>query len=255
LLLYIHPIEQLNYYQWRRWELSKVLEINNLSKIYGEGENKVTALDNVSFSIEKGQFVLIVGSSGSGKSTLLNMIGLLDHPTFGKVFIDGTDTSNLTDDKISSFRNKKLGFIFQFSNLLTDLTVLENVLLPRQIAGNIDSAEKNAIELLKAVGLSDQMNKRANKISGGQAQRAAIARGLINNPAIVLADEPTGNLDSVTSAKIVDLMKTMAKNLNQTFIIVTHDRQHFGDVDRVITIKDGKAFEGNASSEMEVLVW
>lgn len=226
-----------------------------MSKIYGEGENKVTALDNVSFSIEKGEFVLIVGSSGSGKSTLLNMIGLLDHPTIGKVFIDGTDTTNLTDNKISSFRNKKLGFIFQFSNLLTDLTVLENILLPREIAGTIDSAEKNARELLKAVGLSDQMNKRANKISGGQAQRAAIARGLINNPAIVLADEPTGNLDSVTSAKIVDLMKTMAKNLNQTFIVVTHDRQHFGDVDRVITIKDGKAFEGNASSEMEVLVW
>lgn len=225
-----------------------------MSKIYGEGENKVTALDNVSFSIEKGEFVLIVGSSGSGKSTLLNMIGLLDHPTIGKVFIDGTDTTNLTDNKISSFRNKKLGFIFQFSNLLTDLTVLENILLPREIAGTIDSAEKNARELLKAVGLSDQMNKRANKISGGQAQRAAIARGLINNPAIVLADEPTGNLDSVTSAKIVDLMKTMAKNLNQTFIVVTHDRQHFGDVDRVITIKDGKAFEGNASSEMEILV-
>jgi lipoprotein-releasing system ATP-binding protein len=181
------------------------------------------------------------------------MIGLLDHPTIGKVFIDGTDTTNLTDNKISSFRNKKLGFIFQFSNLLTDLTVLENVLLPREIAGTIYSAEKNARELLKAVGLEDQINKRANKISGGQAQRAAIARGLINNPSIVLADEPTGNLDSVTSAKIVDLMKTMAKNLNQTFIVVTHDRQHFGDVDRVITIKDGRAFEANAS-EMEVLV-
>ena len=238
---------------WRRWELSKVLEISNLSKIYGDGENKVTALDNVSFSIEKGEFVLIVGSSGSGKSTLLNMIGLLDHPTIGKVFIDGTDTSNLTDDKISTFRNKKLGFIFQFSNLLTDLTVLENVLLPRQIAGTIDSAEKDAIELLKSVGLEDQINKRANKISGGQAQRAAIARGLINNPSIVLADEPTGNLDSVTSAKIVDLMKTMAKDLNQTFIVVTHNRPEFGDVDRVITIKDGKAYEGNTSA-MEVLV-
>jgi len=225
-----------------------------LSKIYGSEENKVTALDNVSFSIEKGEFVLIVGSSGSGKSTLLNMIGLLDHPTIGKVFIDGTDTSNLTDDKISSFRNKKLGFIFQFSNLLTDLTVLENVLLPRQIAGTNNSAEKDALELLKAVGIEDQINKRANKISGGQAQRAAIARGLINKPSIVLADEPTGNLDSVTSAKIVDLMKSMAKNLNQTFIVVTHDKQLFGDVDRVITIKDGKALDGNHSSEMEVLV-
>ena len=224
-----------------------------MSKIYGTGENKVKALDNVSFSIEKGEFVLIVGSSGSGKSTLLNMIGLLDRPTNGKVFIDGIDTTNLTDNKISSFRNKKLGFIFQFSNLLTDLTVLENVLLPREIAGTTDSAEKNAIELLKAVGLDDQINKRANKISGGQAQRAAIARGLINNPSIVLADEPTGNLDSVTSEKIIQLMKSMAKKLNQTFIVVTHDREHFGDVDRVITIKDGKAFEGNLPSEMEVL--
>ncbi len=233
--------------------MSKVLEIINLSKIYGTGENKVKALDNVSLSIEKGEFVLIVGSSGSGKSTLLNMIGLLDRPTNGKVFIDGTDTTNLSDNKISSFRNKKLGFIFQFSNLLTDLTVLENVLLPREIAGTTDSAEKNARELLKAVGLDDQMDKRANKISGGQAQRAAIARGLINNPSIVLADEPTGNLDSVTSEKVIQLMKSMAKKLNQTFIVVTHDRQHFGDVDRVITIKDGKAFEGNLPSEMEVL--
>jgi len=235
--------------------MSKVLEIINLSKIYGTGENKVKALDNVSLSIEKGEFVLIVGSSGSGKSTLLNMIGLLDRPTNGKVFIDGTDTTNLSDNKISSFRNKKLGFIFQFSNLLTDLTVLENVLLPREIAGTTDSAEKNARELLKSVGLDDQIDKRANKISGGQAQRAAIARGLINNPSIVLADEPTGNLDSVTSEKIIQLMKSMAKKLNQTFIVVTHDRQHFGDVDRVITIKDGKAFEGNLPSEMGVLAW
>ena len=225
-----------------------------MSKIYGTDENKIKALDNVSFSIEKGEFVLIVGSSGSGKSTLLNMIGLLDRPTTGKVFIDGTDTTNLTDDKISSFRNKKLGFIFQFSNLLTDLTVLENVLLPREIARTSDSAEKNAIELLTAVGLADQINKRANKISGGQAQRAAIARGLINNPSIVLADEPTGNLDSVTAEIIVQLMKSMAKKLNQTFIVVTHDQHQFGDVDRIITIKDGKAFEGNLPSEMEVLV-
>ena len=225
-----------------------------MSKIYGTEENKVNALDNVSFSIEKGEFVLIVGSSGSGKSTLLNMIGLLDRPTNGKVFIDEIDTTNLTDSQTSSFRNKKLGFIFQFSNLLTDLTVLENVLLPREIAGINDATEKNAIELLKAVGLDDQINKRANKISGGQAQRAAIARGLINNPSIVLADEPTGNLDSVTSGKIVQLMKSMAKKLNQTFIVVTHDRQHFGDVDRVITIKDGKAFEGNSPSEIEVLI-
>jgi lipoprotein-releasing system ATP-binding protein len=222
-----------------------------MSKIYGEADNQVKALDDVTFSIKQGEFVLIVGSSGSGKSTLLNMIGLLDHPTNGKISIDGIDTTTLNDDKISSFRNKKLGFIFQFSNLLTDLSVLENVLLPLQIAGN-NTAEKDAIDLLKAVGLEDQMHKRANKISGGQAQRVAIARGLINKPSIVLADEPTGNLDSVTSATIVQLMKSMAKKLNQTFIIVTHDREHFGNVDRVITIKDGKAFEGDLPSEMEI---
>ena len=197
---------------------------------------------------------MIVGSSGSGKSTLLNMVGLLDHPSSGKIFIDGTDTTTLSDDKVSSFRNTKLGFIFQFSNLLADLSVLENVLLPRQIGGTGRNAEKEAIDLLKVVGLEDQMHKRANKISGGQAQRVAIARGLINKPSIVLADEPTGNLDSVTSETIVQLMKSMAKKLNQTFIIVTHDRQHFGEVDKVITIIDGKAFEGEqSSSEMEVL--
>ncbi len=212
------------------------------------------ALDNVSLSIEQGEVVLIVGSSGSGKSTLLNMIGLLDHPTNGKIFIDGVNTTTLNDNNISSFRNKKLGFIFQFSNLLTDLSVLENVLLPKQIGESNDTIEKDAKDLLKAVGLEDQMYKRANKISGGQAQRVAIARGLINKPSIVLADEPTGNLDSVTSQTIVDLMKSMAKKLNQTFIIVTHERETFGDVDRVITIKDGRAFEGDQPSEMEVLV-
>lgn len=172
------------------------------------------------------------------------MIGLLDRPTHGKVLIDGVDTTTLNDSQISSFRNKKLGFIFQFSNLLTDLTVLENVMLPLQIAGTIDSAENEAINLLKSVGLESQIHKRANKISGGQAQRAAIARGLINHPSIVLADEPTGNLDSITSEVVVQLMKSMARKLNQTFIVVTHDRDHFGDVDRVITIKDGRAFEG-----------
>lgn len=217
------------------------------------GENQVKALDNASFSIEKGEFVLIVGSSGSGKSTLLNMIGLLDRPSSGKVFIDGVDTTKLNDNQISSFRNKKLGFIFQFSNLLTDLTVLENVLLPRQIGGTDGSAEKDARDLLKSVGLESQINKRANKISGGQAQRAAIARGLINHPSIVLADEPTGNLDSVTSEIIVQLMKSMAKQLGQTFVVVTHDRQHFGDVDKIITIKDGQAFDGDQISNMEVI--
>ena len=233
--------------------MSRVLEIKNLSKIYGDGDSQVKALDDVSFSIEQGEVVLIVGSSGSGKSTLLNMIGLLDSPTNGKIFIDGIDTTTLGDDKISSFRNKKLGFIFQFSNLLNDLSVLENILLPRQIAGTNDTADKDARELLKTVGLEDQMYKRANKISGGQAQRVAIARGLINKPSIVLADEPTGNLDSVSSETIVQLMKSMAKKLNQTFIIVTHERETFGNVDKIITIKDGRAFEGDQPSAIEVL--
>ena len=226
--------------------------VNHLTKIYGDDDNKVKALDDVSFSIEQGEVVLIVGSSGSGKSTLLNMIGLLDSPTNGNIFIDEINTTTLNDSQISSFRNKKLGFIFQFSNLLTDLSVLENILLPRQIAGTNFTSEEDAIDLLKAVGLEDQMYKRANKISGGQAQRVAIARGLINKPSIVLADEPTGNLDSVTSEIIVDLMKSMAKKLNQTFIIVTHDRKHFGNVDKVITIKDGKAFQGEELSTMEI---
>ena len=211
------------------------------------------ALDNVSFSVKKGEFVLIVGSSGSGKSTLLNMIGLLDKPTQGKVLIDGFDTSNLTDNEISAFRNEKLGFVFQFANLLADLTVLENVLLPSQIQLDSPTNDK-AKEVLEKVGLSDQLFKRANKISGGQAQRAAIARGLVNNPTIVLADEPTGNLDSVTAKNIVELMKRMAKDLGQTFIVVTHDRTQFGDVDRIITIKDGRAFEDERPTELEVIV-
>jgi len=223
-----------------------------LTKIYGEAETKVRALDNVSFSVKKGEFVLIIGSSGSGKSTLLNMVGLLDRPTEGRVLVDGFDTSDLTDNEISAFRNKKLGFVFQFSNLLADLTVLENVLLPSQI--QFDSTTNNrAKEILEKVGLNDQLFKRANKISGGQAQRAAIARGLVNNPTIVLADEPTGNLDSVTAKNVVEVMKKMAKDLGQTFIIVTHERAQFGDVDRVITIKDGRAFEGEHSPELEVV--
>jgi len=224
----------------------------NLSKVYGEGDAKVRALQDVSLSVKKGEFVLIVGSSGSGKSTLLNMIGLIDRPTDGKILIDGTETTTLNDGKISAFRNDKLGFIFQFSNLLSDLSVLENVMLPRQIQGTTSSAEKDARELLKIVGLEDQMHKRANKISGGQAQRAAIARGLVNHPTIVLADEPTGNLDSVSSEKIVLLMKSMAKKLGQTFIVVTHDRRQFGDVDRVITIKDGWAIEGEDEMKVEI---
>ena len=227
-----------------------VLELKHVTRIFGEGDTEVHALDDVSFTINRGEFVLIVGSSGSGKSTLLNMIGLLDKPTSGTVILDGQETSKLNDGQISTFRNKKLGFVFQFANLLPDLTVLENVMLPQQIQGGKD-IRKKAEDLLIKVGLEDQIKKRSNKISGCQAQRAAIARGLINSPTIVLADEPTGNLDSVTAGKIVKLAKTMSRELNQTFIIVTHDRQQFPDVDRVITIKDGKAFDGEETT-MEI---
>jgi lipoprotein-releasing system ATP-binding protein len=228
-----------------------VLELQNVSRIFGEGDAQVKALDNVSLSIRRGEFVLIVGSSGSGKSTLLNMIGLLDKPTSGKVILDGKETTTLNDSQVSQYRNEKLGFVFQFANLLPDLTVLENVMLPQQIQGSSEDVRQNATDLLIKVGLEDQINKRSNKISGGQAQRAAIARGLVNRPTIVLADEPTGNLDSVTAGKVVKLAKTMAKELNQTFIIVTHDKHQFPDVDRIITIKDGKAFNGEETT-MEI---
>ncbi len=228
-----------------------VLELQNVSRIFGEGDAQVKALDNVSLSIRRGEFVLIVGSSGSGKSTLLNMIGLLDKPTSGKVILDGKETTTLNDGQVSQYRNEKLGFVFQFANLLPDLTVLENVMLPQQIQRSSEDVRQNATDLLIKVGLEDQINKRSNKISGGQAQRAAIARGLVNRPTIVLADEPTGNLDSVTAGKIVKLAKTMAKELNQTFIIVTHDKHQFPNVDRIITIKDGKAFNGEETT-MEI---
>jgi lipoprotein-releasing system ATP-binding protein len=228
-----------------------VLELQNVSRIFGEGDAQVKALDNVSLSIRRGEFVLIVGSSGSGKSTLLNMIGLLDKPTSGKVILDGKETTTLNDGQVSQYRNEKLGFVFQFANLLPDLTVLENVMLPQQIQRSSEDVRQNATDLLIKVGLEDQINKRSNKISGGQAQRAAIARGLVNRPTIVLADEPTGNLDSVTAGKIVKLAKTMAKELNQTFIIVTHDKHQFPDVDRIITIKDGKAFS-EEETKMEI---
>lgn len=222
----------------------------NLDKVYGGGDTAVRALENINFTIRKGEFVLIVGSSGSGKSTLLNMIGLLDRPTSGKVIIDGVDTSTLNDNQLSSFRNSKLGFIFQFSNLLSDLTVLENVLLPRKIQGTEESAVEEAKTLLRTVGLESQLNKFGNKISGGQAQRVAITRALINKPAIVLADEPTGNLDSLSAETTVHLLKSLNRKLNQTFIVVTHDRPQFGQVDKIITIKDGKIVEGELEASV-----
>ena len=217
-----------------------VLEVKNVDKVYGQGDTEVYALRNLSFSVKRGEFMLIVGSSGSGKSTLLNMIGLLDRPTRGKVIVDGVDTSKLNDNQLSSFRNSKLGFIFQSSNLLSDLTVLENVTLPRRIQGTMQNATEESMTLLKTVGLENQMKKFGNQISGGQAQRVAITRALVNKPAVVLADEPTGNLDSVSAETTIQLLKSLNRKLYQTFIIVTHDRHQFGEVDKVVTIKDGR---------------
>jgi lipoprotein-releasing system ATP-binding protein len=221
-----------------------------VEKVYGEGETALRALQNINFTVKRGEFILIVGSSGSGKSTLLNMIGLLDRPTRGKVIIDGVDTSTLNDNQLSSFRNSKLGFVFQFSNLVSDLTVLENVVLPRKIQGNVENSVEEAKTLLRTVGLEPQLNKFANKISGGQAQRVAITRALINKPAIVLADEPTGNLDSLSAETTVHLLKSLNRKLNQTFIVVTHERPQFGEVDKIITIKDGKITEGELEASL-----
>lgn len=224
--------------------------MRNLEKVYGEGETTVNALHNINFSVKRGEFMLIVGSSGSGKTTLLNMIGLLDRPTSGQVIIDGVDTSTLNDNQLSAFRNSKLGFIFQFSNLLNDLTVLENVVLPRKIHGSVDGAEGEAKALLKTVGLESQFKKFGNKVSGGQAQRVAITRALINKPAIVLADEPTGSLDSISAETTVQLLKSLNRKLNQTFIIITHERPQFGEVDKVVTIKDGRIVEGEMEATL-----
>lgn len=228
-----------------------VLEVKNVDKVYGQGETEVYALRNLSFSVKRGEFMLIVGSSGSGKSTLLNMIGLLDRPTRGQVIIDGVDTSELNDSELSTFRNSKLGFIFQFSNLLSDLTVLENVTLPRKIQGTVQNSSEEARTLLKTVGLETQTHKFANQISGGQAQRVAITRALINKPSIVLADEPTGNLDSISAETTVQLLKSLNRKLYQTFIIVTHDRHQFGDVDKVVTIKDGRILKEEVEAKIQ----
>lgn len=230
------------------------MKVQNVYKIYGEGENRVKALNGASFEIYRGEFVLIVGASGSGKTTLLNMIGLLSTPSRGRVIIDGVNTTGLKNTQAARFRNRKLGFVAQFSNLMADLTIIENVMLPRQIAGGrrAAGAKRDAMKLLKAVGLEGQADRRANKVSGGQAQRAAIARGLINRPSVVLADEPTGNLDSVSSKAVIQLMKDTARRLNQTFVIVTHDRDYFGDVDRVIRVSDGKVIvEKGATGKKE----
>jgi lipoprotein-releasing system ATP-binding protein len=211
-----------------------------LSKRYGEGDASTLALQRVNFEVYHGEFVLIVGQSGSGKSTLLNMIGLLDRPTFGTISIDGVEATSLSDFERSELRRNKIGFIFQSYNLLSDLSVVENVMLPLLMTGQPAGGAKDRAErLLGHVGLGAQVNKQANQLSGGQMQRVAIARALINRPALVLGDEPTGNLDSKSSQDVIALMKNLNRRLNQTFVVITHSREIFGDVDKVIIIKDG----------------
>ncbi|MEO9320206.1 MAG: ABC transporter ATP-binding protein [Nitrososphaera sp.] len=219
-----------------------IVEVHDLGKVYGREETSTVALDSISFEIKKGEFVLIVGQSGSGKSTLLNMLGLLDHPTSGRIAIDGIETVGLSDSEKAELRRYRIGFIFQSYNLLTDLTVIDNVMLPLMMAGADQGIprEEAALEILDRVGIAAHYKKLANHLSGGQMQRVAVARALVNHPALVLGDEPTGNLDSKNSMDVVALMKQLNRELHQTFVIVTHAREMFGDVDRVITLKDGK---------------
>ena len=196
----------------------------------------------MSFEIKKGEFVLVVGQSGSGKSTLLNMLGLLDKPASGTIAIDGIEATRLSDTQKAELRRFRIGFIFQSYNLLADLTVKDNVMLPLMMAKNMQSAamKESALSMLERVGLSKQVNKLSTHLSGGQMQRVAVARALVSQPALVLADEPTGNLDSKTSFDVISLMKELNRELRQTFIVVTHAREMFDAVDRTITLKDGK---------------
>lgn len=217
----------------------EILKIKNLYKTYGKGENKVNAVDDVSLSIEKGEFVAIVGASGSGKSTLLHLIGGVDKPTSGKVFIDGIDIYRLKDDERAIFRRRQVGLIYQFYNLIPILNVEENVTLPSLLDSN-KTDKKRLNELLEVLNLDKRKNHLPNQLSGGQQQRVAIARAIINNPAIVLADEPTGNLDSEASEEIISLLKLSNKKYNQTIIMITHDLEIASSADRIITIEDGK---------------
>ncbi len=217
----------------------EILKVENLCKIYGKGENEVTAVDNVSFSVEKGEFVAIVGASGSGKSTLLHLLGGVDRPTSGKVFIDGEDIYKLSDDQLAIFRRRQVGLIYQFYNLIPILNVEENITLPCNLDGKqVEQAKLD--ELLKTLKLENRRKHLSNELSGGQQQRVSIGRAIINNPAIMLADEPTGNLDSKASEEIISLLRLSNKKYNQTVIIITHDEKIALEADRVITIDDGK---------------
>lgn len=224
----------------------EILKVENLVKTYGKGETKINAVDDISFTINKGEFVAIVGASGSGKSTLLHLIGGVDRPTSGKVYIDGKDIYALNNDNLAIFRRRQIGLIYQFYNLIPILNVEENITLPCDLDGcEID--KKRLQEMLKTLGLENRRTHLPNQLSGGQQQRVSIGRAMINNPAIMLADEPTGNLDSKASEEIIALLKLSNKKFNQTVIIITHDLEIAKEAERVITIEDGKIIkdEGN----------
>ena len=217
----------------------EILRVENLNKIYGKGENQVKAVDNISFSVQKGEFVAIIGASGSGKSTLLHLIGGVDRPTSGKVFIDGKDVYTLNDDNLAIFRRRQIGLIYQFYNLIPVLNVAENITLPTKLDGR-DVDERRLNDLLKTLGLEKRKNNLPNQLSGGQQQRVSIGRAMMNEPALMLADEPTGNLDSKASEEIISLLRLSNKKYNQTVIVITHDEKIALEADRVITIDDGK---------------
>ena len=221
----------------------EILKVENLTKIYGKGTTKVVALDNVSFSVEKGEFVAIVGASGSGKSTLLHLIGGVDRPTSGKVFIDGKDIYEFDDDKLAIFRRRQVGLVYQFYNLIPILNVEENITLPLDL-DNRKVNENHLKDLLELLGLENRKTHLPNQLSGGQQQRTSIGRALITNPTIVLADEPTGNLDSKSSDEIVALLKKSNKEYKQTIIMITHNMEIAKCADRIIKIEDGKIVKG-----------
>jgi len=219
---------------------SPIIELKNLTKVYKDGV-EFRALDNANLIIKKGEFVAIVGPSGSGKSTLMHLIGLLDTPSSGVLLIDGNDVTKMSDKERSGMRNRMLGFVFQYHHLLPDFTALENVMMPLLIAGKSrDEAKGIAEKLLKDVGLEDRMDHRPGELSGGQNQRVAVARALSCSPAIVLGDEPTGNLDTRTGELIYELLRRLNKEYNQTFIVVTHNEDLAGKADRIVRIVDGK---------------
>lgn len=217
----------------------EILRVENLSKIYGKGTTKVVALDHVSFSVEKGEFVAIVGASGSGKSTLLHLLGGVDRPTSGKVFIDGKDIYSFDDDRLAIFRRRQVGLIYQFYNLVPILNVEENITLPLSL-DNREVNQEQLDSLIRMLGLESRRGHLPNELSGGQQQRTSIGRALITNPTIILADEPTGNLDSKSSDEIVELLKESNKKYKQTIIMITHNMEIAKEADRIIKIEDGK---------------